>query len=83
MDVSITNNNANMYWNVLKDLSSEVKLELIARLSNSLLNNKEKAKSISANHFYGVWKDEDSIDADLLNEEIKASRRFKDDIEAF
>ena len=29
---------SNMYWNLLKNLSADVKLDLIARLSNSLLN---------------------------------------------
>lgn len=80
MDNALNLPNANSYWNVLKDLSNEAKLELIARLSNSLLN-KEVEKPISASSFYGVWKDEES--ADCLNEEIKASRRFKDDIDAF
>lgn len=88
MDVSIINTDVNRYWNVLKDLSSEVKLELIARLSNSLLAkkelfDKEKSKPLSASRFYGVWKDCDFEDADSLNKEIKDSRRFKDDIEAF
>lgn len=74
---------ANNYWHVLKDLSNDAKLELIARLSNSLLPTKKKVKTSSASSFYGMWKDDDSLDADCLNEEIKASRRFKDDIEAF
>ncbi len=80
MDVII---NTNDYWNVLKDLSNDMKLELIARLSNSLISNKGKTKSLSASRFYGVWKDNDSVSAERLNKEIKASRMFKDDIEAF
>ncbi|WP_195406386.1 hypothetical protein [Bacteroides congonensis] len=80
MDNALNFPNANSYWNVLKDLSSEAKLELIARLSNSLLN-KEEDKKTSASSFYGVWKDDE--DADCLIEEIRASRKFKNDIEAF
>ncbi|KKB46173.1 MULTISPECIES: hypothetical protein [Parabacteroides] len=80
MDTAI--NNTNNYWSVLKDLSKEAKLDLIARLSNSLLH-KDKEKVVSADSFYGVWKDGDSDDADLLNETIKSSRKFKDDIKAF
>lgn len=80
MDTVITNTNS--YWNMLKDLSREAKLELIARLSNSLLQ-KEEGKKLSASCFYGVWKDSEPEDADSLNETIKASRKFKDDIEAF
>ena len=75
MDTAI--NNTNNYWSVLKDLSKEAKLDLIARLSNSLLH-KDKEKVVSADSFYGVWKD-----GDLLNETIKSSRKFKDDIKAF
>jgi len=72
MDTSVTI--ANDYWHVLKDLSNEAKLELIARLSNSLLPGKKKVKALSASSFYGVWKDDDSLDVDRLNEEIKVSR---------
>lgn len=75
-------NNTNSYWSVLKDLSREAKIELIARLSNSLIR-KEIEESVSASRFYGVWKDSDPADADLLNEAIRAARKFKDDIEAF
>lgn len=80
MDTAI--NNTNNYWSVLKDLSKEAKLDLIARLSNSLLH-KDKEKVVSADSFYGVWKDGDSDDADLLKRTIKSSRKFKDDIKAF
>lgn len=80
MDDTLNFPNANCYWNVLKDLSNEAKLELIARLSNSLLH-KEEVKTTSASDFYGVWKDSDYNDN--LEEEIRTSRKFKNDIEAF
>lgn len=80
MDDTLNFPNTNSYWNVLKDLSNEAKLELIARLSNSLLR-KEEVKSTSASDFYGVWKDGDFNED--LEREIKASRKFKNDIEAF
>lgn len=44
MDNILNLPNANSYWNVLKDLSNEAKLELIARLSNSLLNKEEEKR---------------------------------------
>lgn len=69
MDTAI--NNTNSYWSVLKDLSKEAKLDLIARLSNSLLH-KDNEKVASASRFYGVWKDSEPADADLLNEAIKS-----------
>lgn len=76
MDVSIINTDVNRYWNVLKDLSSEVKLELIARLSNSLLAqkelfDKEKSKPLSASRFYGVWKDSDFEDCSKHDLEVR------------
>lgn len=58
MDDALNLPNANSYWNVLKDLSKEAKLELIARLSNSLLHPEEE-KHVSASSFYGVWQDDD------------------------
>lgn len=45
--------------------------------------DKRETKPLSATHFYGIWKDDDSVDADNLNEEIKTSRKFRDDIETF
>lgn len=50
--------NINSYWNLLSGLSDEMKIELIARLSNSILKAKTKSK-VSASQFYGVWRDED------------------------
>ena len=80
MEVSVSN--ADRYWNLLKDLSNEMKLDLIARLSNSMRQEKED-HSISASRFYGAWRDMDSLDADKLAEEVKKARNFKDDIMAF
>lgn len=32
----------NIYWNMLKNISDDMKIELIAKLSNSLLSSKKK-----------------------------------------
>ena len=80
MELSVSN--AARYWNLLKDLSNEMKLDLIARLSNSM-RKENKKDHVSASRFYGAWKDEDSMDADRLATEVKESRKFKDDITAF
>ena len=84
MDIAL--NSTNNYWNLLKHLSSDVKLELISRLSRSLQNDKADSKSenVSASSFYGVWTDSDfPMDADSMVSEIKNSRSFnKKDIEA-
>ena len=71
MEVSVSN--ADRYWNLLKDLSNEMKLDLIARLSNSMRQEK-KEHSVSASRFYGAWRDTDSLDADKLAEEVKKAR---------
>lgn len=42
----------------MKYLSNDVKLELIAKLSNSLVR-KAKEQPISASRFYGIWSDSD------------------------
>ncbi len=57
-------------------MSSDVKLELISRLSRSLQNDKADSKrdNVSASSFYGVWKDSDfPMDADSMVSEIKLS----------
>ena len=44
---------------------------------------KEEAKTtVSAGRFYGAWKDEDLpvLSADEMVKEIKASRKFKNDV---
>ena len=74
MDIAL--NSTDNYWNLLKHLSSDVKLELISRLSRSLQNDKADSKrdNVSASSFYGVWKDSDfPMDADSMVSEIKLS----------
>lgn len=73
----------NDYWRLVKDLSDDMKIELISRLSDSLLRSRRRNQELSASRFYGVWKDDDMADADELAKEIKESRQFKDDVEAF
>jgi len=81
--MNIAINTADNYWNLLKYLSNDVKIELIAKLSNSLVH-KPKKRSVSASRFYGMWSDADfKMSSDELSAEIKAGRKFKDDIEAF
>ena len=78
-------NTTNNYWNILKFLSNDIKLQLIAKLSNSLVAaSKSQDKEISASRFYGVWRDDDfAMSSDEMAKEIKSSRTFKDAIEAF
>lgn len=69
----------NYYWDLLKDLSDERKLDLIDRLARSLVREK-KTQTDYASQLYGIWKDEDFPDADEMVKELKEAREFKDDI---
>lgn len=71
--LSITNN----YWNILKHLSDEIKLDLITLLSVSL--KKKAQSSVSASEFYGSWGN-DGIDCDDFVKEIRSSRKFGNNI---
>ena len=81
METAVAND---YYWDLLKDLSDDRKVDLIDRLVRSLVHKPEekKAEPVSASRFYGVWKDEDfpGMSADDMVKEIKASRQFKDDV---
>lgn len=61
------------YLELLKNLSSDSKLELIARLSKSMKTTK-KAKSDSLKSLYGAFISEQS--ADEMIDDIKSARRF-------
>jgi len=62
------------YFSLLKNLSSDNKLELIARLSMSMKSSKKAKKEISLNSLYGSWVSEQS--ADELIMELKNARNF-------
>ena len=57
------------YWNMLKNLSSEIKLELISKLSASLLKKEALENAHWVSDFAGKWKDDRSA------EEIVADKR--------
>lgn len=60
------------YWNILKDLSADVKLRLIARLSASLVKPTEKAVDNVADKYYGAWHDDSS--AEDMADNIRKAR---------
>lgn len=62
------------YYTLLKSLSPNNKLELIARLSKSMKTTKKKEKEISLDELYGSWVSDQT--ADELVAEFKASRNF-------
>lgn len=71
--VSITNN----YWNILKHLSDDIKIDLITLLSTSLKNKAHK--SVSASDFYGSWGN-DNIGTEEFVRELRESRKFSHEI---
>ena len=68
VSVSTTNN----YWNILKHLSDDVKVDLITRLSDSL--KKKTQKVVSASDFYGIWGN-DGIDNEEFLKELRDTRQ--------
>ena len=71
--VSVTNN----YWNILKHLSDDIKIDLIALLSDSL--RKKTQENVSASDFYGIWGN-DNTDTDEFVKELREARKFNHDI---
>lgn len=75
MDIALNTNRqaALTYWQNLKDLRQDVKLELIALLASSLTNTPKKEETKEwANKYCGAWKDDKS--AEELTKEIRESR---------
>lgn len=71
--------NMDTYWSILKNLSSDMKLELISRLSKSLLNKDQDVADNWASQFAGEWKD--SRSAESIIEDIRSSRTSNHEIE--
>ena len=71
--VSTTNN----YWNILKHLSDDVKIDLITLLSTSLKNKTQKP--VSASDFYGCWGNDDAETEEFVKE-LRDSRKFNREI---
>ena len=71
--------NMDTYWSILKNLSSDMKLELISRLSKSLLSKDQSIDDNWASQFAGEWKD--SRSAESIIEDIRNSRTSNREIE--
>ena len=75
--VGLINNTSSVsrYWDMIKDISSEEKLNLISLLSNSMLSEKHntaKPKDGWASRFVGAWKD--SRSAEEIMNDIRSAR---------
>lgn len=71
-DVNI--NLVDSYFTLLKNLSPNNKLELIARLSKSLKTTAKKENDNFLDELYGSWVSDQT--ADELADEIKKARNF-------
>ena len=77
-----TGNPNNIYWNLLKNLNDEVKLDLICRLSASLMASNEKKESSVSNwavRLSGRWNDR--RDTAEIIDDIRSSRTSNREIE--
>ena len=62
------------YYNLLKNLSPDNKLELIARLARSMQTTSNRENEIPLESLYGSWQSEQT--SDELIDELKSVRNF-------
>ena len=68
---------ANDYWNIIKHLSPDAKLDLITMLTKSL--KRTTPKRVLAKKYYGIWGD-DGMSDDEFVKELKSLRSFNREI---
>ena len=73
-------NIADNYWGLIKNLSVDVRLELISRISNSLKSDISVEKADSWKLLFGAF--ESSLSADEIIEDLRKSRFTNREIEA-
>jgi len=66
-------------FRMVKNLSADVKLELISKISDSLKEPTKERKDDSWKNLFGAWESEES--AEEIIEEIRASRYTNRQIE--
>ena len=66
-------------FQMVKDFSADVKLELISKITDSLKGTKKEVKDDSWKKLFGAWQSEES--AEEIIEEIRASRNTNRKIE--
>lgn len=72
--------NASVYYDLLDNLNESSKIELIAHLSNSIVQ-KKKSKSKTLEQLFGAWKSKET--AEEIIESIRSSRVSTRKIEPF
>lgn len=68
---------ADNYWNIIRYLSPDDKLDLITMLTKSL--KKTTPKRVLAKKYYGIWGD-DGMSDDEFVKELKSLRSFNREI---
>ena len=69
------------YYGLLRNLSKETKIKLIAKLSNSIIEDSASENVNVVDNFFGTFKSDKS--AEEIIKEIRESRTFSHTIEAF
>jgi len=69
------------YYGLLRNLSKETKIKLIAKLSNSIIADNTSENENVVDNFFGAFKSNKS--AEKIIKEIRESRSFNHTIEAF
>ena len=77
MTTTVSHNTVNNYWNIVKHLSQDAKIDLIMLLSQSLKSS--DSDNIPASRYYGVWGDDGMTDEEFISE-VKSLRNFNRDI---
>lgn len=73
-------NIADNYWGMIKNLSADVRLELISRISNSLKSEETTEKPDSWKLLFGAFKSKQS--ADEIIDDLRKSRYSNREIES-
>ena len=68
---------ADNYWNIIRHLSPDAKLDLISMITKSL--KKTTPKRVLAKKYYGIWGD-DGMSDDEFVKELKSLRSFNREI---
>ncbi|MEN9447608.1 MAG: hypothetical protein RJA25_898 [Bacteroidota bacterium] len=74
------NSTASVYYDLLSNLNESSKIELIAHLSNSIINKKQQTTK-PLEDLFGAWKSKET--AEEIIAEIRKSRVSKRIIESF
>jgi predicted metal-binding transcription factor (methanogenesis marker protein 9) len=69
------------YYGLLRNLSKETKIKLIAKLSNSIIEDNTSENENVVDNFFGAFKSNKS--AEEIIKEIRESRTFNRTIEVF